>query len=401
MSIIKKLAFVVVVVLLADLSSNGQIASKKSDTTDLEHIKFTVSPAPEWSDLLKRNSGWFGGDGIYTIPLNGVENGRAAAKDKVLFIFSDSMIGNIRNNTMVPGYKMIHNAVAILDGNKPLANNINFYWKKDNKVSAESIFSPNTPKTEKTDYYWLGDGFVNQALNNNIYIFGYRVRNVSGGAFGFKEVGNTLIKIPHGSKPPYADQSQMDTPLYLTDEAGESGSFGAGVFVNTKAAHAVKADGYIYVYGVRGFTKKVMVARVLPNDFEHFDKWTYYDGTNWSNDINKVVDVTNHVSNELSLTELPDGRYALVFQVNGMSTDVAMRIGKTPYGPFGPIIKLWDCKPDLEEKTYLVYNAKAHPSLSAPGELLISYNINSVEFIKDLEKHPNLYRPRFIRVKFQ
>ena len=89
------------------------------------------------------------------------------------------------------------------------------------------------------------------------------------------------------------------------------------------------------------------------------------------------------------------------FQVDGMSPTVGMRIGKTPYGPFGPIIKLWDCKPDLEEKTYLVYNAKAHPSLSEPGELLISYNINSLEFIKDLGKNPNLYRPRFIRVKLQ
>jgi hypothetical protein len=83
-----------------------------------------------------------------------------------------------------------------------------------------------------------------------------------------------------------------------------------------------------------------------------------------------------------------------------MTTDVGMRIGATPYGPFGPVIKIWDCKPDMEEKTFVVYNAKAHPSLSAPGELLISYNINSVEFIKDLGKHPNLYRPRFIRIKF-
>lgn len=402
MNKIKGVSFIVFAFLLsADFTSYGQTVAKKNDTTDLEHIKFTVSPAPEWTSLLKRDSGWFGGDGIYTIPLNGIENKQAAAKDKVLFIFSDSMIGAIRNNTMAPGYKMIHNAVAILNGDQPVKNNISFYWDKDNKGAAESVFSPKTPKTEKTDYYWLGDGFVNQALSDNIYIFGYRVRNVSDGAFGFKEVGNTLIKIPRGSKPPYADQSQMDTPFYLDGQAGESGSFGAGVFVNTKSAGAPNADGYIYVYGVRGMAKKLIVARVVPKDFEHFDKWTYYDGANWSSDMNKVADVTNHVSNELSLTALPDGRYALVFQVDGMSTTVGMRIGKTPFGPFGPIIKLWDCKPDLEEKTYLVYNAKAHPSLSKPGELLISYNINSLEFIKDLTKNPNLYRPHFIRVKFQ
>ncbi len=397
-----RLSLVIATIFLTGVgSAHGQSTAKTADTTGLGHINFTVSAAPEWSDLLKRQNGWFGGDGIYTIPLNGLEGKTAKVNDKVLIIFSDSMIGTISNNTMQPGYKMIHNSVAILDGNKPVEKNISFYWDKDKTGAAESVFWPKTPKTEKNDYYWLGDGFVNQALNNSIYIFGYRVRNVSDGAFGFKEVGNTLIKIPSGSKPPYADQSQMDTPFYLTDEAGESGSFGAGVFVNTRAAGEKKADGYIYVYGVRGMAKKLMVARVLPKDFEHFDKWIYYDGAGWSSNINKAADVTNHLSNELSLTTLPDGRYALVFQVDGMSPTVGMRIGKTPYGPFGPIIKLWDCKPDLQEKTYLVYNAKAHPSLSEPGELLISYNINSLEFIKDLGKNPNLYRPRFIRVKFQ
>jgi hypothetical protein len=78
-----------------------------------------------------------------------------------------------------------------------------------------------------------------------------------------------------------------------------------------------------------------------------------------------------------------------------------MRIGASPIGPFGPVIKLWDCSKDAEEKSYVMYNAKAHPVLSAPGELLISYNVNSVEFLRDLAKHPHLYRPRFIKLKLQ
>ncbi|RWY50853.1 DUF4185 domain-containing protein [Mucilaginibacter gilvus] len=372
----------------------------QTNPVNLTDIKFTVTEAPEWSALLKRNTGWFGGDGIYTIPLSGVEGRQSKPKDKILFIFSDSMIGEIRDNTMMPGYKMIHNSVALLNGNKPLANQMKFYWDKDGKGNAESLFIPKTSKTDSTDYYWLGDGFVNQA-NNATYIFGYRVRNVSSGAFGFREVGNTLIKIPAGSKPPYKDLKQMDTPLYLLDEKNDIGSFGAGVYVNTQAAGAPQPDGYIYTYGVRGMVKNLMVARVLPKDFENFSKWTYWDGNAWVSDIRKVANITDGVSNELSVSALPDGRYALIFQQGGMSTIVGMRIGASPVGPFGPIIKLWDCKPDLVEKTFVVYNAKAHPSLSKPGELLISYNINSVEFIKDLTVHPNLYRPRFIRVKFQ
>ncbi|MDN5284268.1 MAG: hypothetical protein JWR38_542 [Mucilaginibacter sp.] len=382
--------------LIAGRQSMAQTSAKPVNLTDL---KFTIEAAPEWNALLKREVGWFGGDGIYTIPLNGIENKQAKANDKILFIFSDSMIGRIENDTMAAGYKMIHNSVAYLNGIMPAVEQMKFTWDVDKKGAPESVFIPRTTQTDPSDYYWLGDGFVNQELNNAVYIFGYRVRNVGTGAFGFKEVGNTLIKIPSGAKPPYKNVKQMDTPFYLTDKNGDIGSFGAGIYVNTSKAGAPKPDGYIYVYGVRGMGKKLMVARILPKDFEKFDKWTFYDGTNWAGDMNKVADVTENVSNELSLTALPDGRYALVFQIGGMSADVGMRIGATPYGPFGPVIKIWDCKPDLEEKTFVVYNAKAHPSLSAPGELLISYNINSVDFIPDLKKHPNLYRPRFIRMK--
>jgi hypothetical protein len=370
-------------------------------TPDLTNIRFTVEEAPEWSAMLNRTSGWFGGDGIYTIPFNGVESKQASRQDSVLFIFSDTMIGEIKDNTMMAGSTMVHNSVAVLKGNLPDKKRMHFYWDKDKEGNAAPIFIPRTAKTEKTDYYWLGDGFVNQALGNSIYIFGYRVRNVSTEAFGFREVGNTLIKIPAGSRPPYKDAKQMDTPFFLNDKKGDSGSFGEGIYVNTKEAGAKNPDGFIYVYGVKGQKKELLVSKVLPKDFEKFDRWRYWNGKTWTSDISAALEVADGVSNELSLSELPDGRYALVFQLNGMSTTVGMRIGASPAGPFGPVIKLWDCKPDLIKKSFVVYNAKAHPSLSKPGELLISYNINSVEFNEDLKIHPNLYRPRFIRVKFQ
>jgi hypothetical protein len=371
----KKIAAICIMFACIALKLAAQTSPASVNLTD---IKFSVEAAPEWSALLTRHDGWFGGDGIYTITLNGVENKPAKANDKILFIFSDSMIGKIENGTLTPGYKMIHNSVAWLNGNKPVDTQMKFYWDTDKKNQPETVFIPHTAQTDTSDYYWLGDGFVNQEMNNAIYIFGYRVRNISTEAFGFKEVGKTLLKIPAGAQPPYRDIKQMDTPFYLTNKNGDVGSFGAGIYVNTQKAGAVKPDGYIYVYGVRGKNKGLMVARVLPKDFENFTDWTFYDGQNWVKDMAKVTDITDNVSNELSLTALPDGRYALIFQVGGMTTDVGMRIGATPYGPFGPVIKIWDCKPDMEEKTFVVYNAKAHPSLSAPGELLISYNINSV-----------------------
>ncbi|KAA2242705.1 DUF4185 domain-containing protein [Chitinophaga agrisoli] len=368
----------------------------QAQTPDLANLRFKVEEAPEWSALFIRNNGWFGGDGIYSIPLNGVEHQQS---DSLLFIFSDSMIGTIENDSLLPGSRMVHNTVAILGKNAPDIGSMHFSWAVDAKGEAASVFEPHTPNTQPRDYYWLGDGFVNQELNNTLYIFGYRVRNVSDDAFGFREVGNTLIKIRAGAKPPFTGYEQMDTPLFFKNKAGDIGSFGAGIYVNTKQAKAPAPDGYVYVYGVHGLGKQMVVARVKPADFEHFDQWGFWDGHGWNKDMNQMAAVTDKVSNELSLSPLPDGRYALIFQEGGMGTTIGMRIGASPIGPFGPVIKLWDCSKDAEEKTYVMYNAKAHPGISKPGELLISYNVNSVEFLKDLHKHPHLYRPRFIRLK--
>ena len=155
------------------------------------------------------------------------------------------------------------------------------------------------------------------------------------------------------------------------------------------------------MYGVQGSDKSLLVARVLPKHLEHFDKWRYWDGATWNGDLSKIAGVTDKVSNELSVSPLPDGRYALVFQVGTIGTTIGMRIGSSPVGPFGPIIKLWDTTEALVQQNFFAYNAKAHPSLSGPGELLISYNVNSFDFLNDIKRHPNLYRPRFIKVKLQ
>ncbi|MGO4293101.1 DUF4185 domain-containing protein [Chitinophaga sp. RAB17] len=306
---------------------------------ELTQLDYKVVSATEWNNLFTRHSGWFGGDGIFTIPMNGVDT--AHANDSTLILFSDTMTGDIKAGKLQPGFSMIHNSVAILNGNAPLEKNIRFYWNLDSKGRPATLFEPHTPAAGKDDYYWLGDGFVNAAVKHNTYIFAYRIRNISREDFGFAEVGNVLIVLPAGSKPPFKAYRQIDTPLFLpADSSHGSGSFGGAVFVNTKEAGAPYPDGYVYVYGVRGQEKAVLVARVPVAEVENFGRWRYWDGHQWNADIRQAAAVTEHASNELSLTPLKDGRYALVFQVDGMGTAVGLRLGLTPAGPFGPIILL-------------------------------------------------------------
>ena len=129
-----------------------------------------------------------------------------------------------------------------------------------------------------------------------------------------------------------------------------------------------------------GKTKNLLAARVKPKYFEDFAQWKYWDGSEWTTNMTRAKAITNAVSNELSVTPLPDGRYALIFQVMGLSDKVGMRIGSSPVGPFGEIKEIWRT-PEADQGLYC-YNAKAHPNLSQNGELLISYNTITLDFLE-------------------
>ncbi|RCH54336.1 hypothetical protein DJ568_13685 [Mucilaginibacter hurinus] len=381
-------------IMYSTLAVSQSVVTNKDTTT----FKFTVEEAPEWTALFKRTSGWFGADGVYSIPINGSD--KPGNNTKTLIVFSDTMVGEIKDGTPQPGYTMVNNTNAIITG-EPKPENIKFNYAVDEKGRPATTFVPNTPNTEPGDYYWLGDGFVNEA-NNKIYLHAYRIRNQKPeDVWAFEERGTTLITFPKDSKPPFKEQKQMDTPFFIEGATpADYGVLGSGVFVNTKKAGAPTPDGYIYVYGTRTKKKSLLVARVLPKDYEDFSKWRYWDGKTWNTDIKQIADVTDRVSHELSVSPLPDGRYILVFQADGIGYTTAARIGLTPYGPFGPVINLYESKVGEENKNFLPYNAKAHPNLSKPGELLISYNVIGLDFYNDMKKHPQHYRPRFFKIKF-
>ena len=106
--------------------------------------------------------------------------------------------------------------------------------------------------------------------------------------------------------------------------------------------------------------------------------------------------ITRGVSNEVSLTPMKDGRYLMVFQADGIGEYTGIKIGETPYGPFGPTKQIWHVPEVSEPPGIIPYNAKAHPVLSEENKILISYNTISMDYFNDILKYPHMYRPRFI-----
>ena len=368
---------------------------KPSSGLPEKELKYTVEAAPEWTNLFYRTSGWFGADGIFSIPLSGVDRVGNVGNRETLLLFSDTYIGEVDNGRPRPGNVMVNNTVAYMQGNTPHPDSIRFFYKKGENGSPETFFILQNTGGKKR-HFWLGDGFVNRERDNTLYFFAYHVEVTGENVFDFTDPDVSLIALPDGSRPPFGQQRQIRTPLHVNLPGIGEGNFGAGVLVNTRWAGAPHPDGFVYVYACVGQDKNLLAARVKPKDLEDFSKWRYWNGASWSADIQQLWPITNAVSNELSVTPLPDGRYALIFQVLGLSDKVGMRIGQSPVGPFSEIREIWRT-PEANEGLFC-YNAKAHPNLSQPGELLISYNTITLDFWNDIQKDAHIYRPRFIRL---
>jgi len=373
-------------------------------TTDVGGVEppvvgaYKIEPADDWSSLFIRNSNWFGGDGIFAIPLNGSDYD---SNDDLLFVFSDTMYGEVKDGVLQPGWEIPNNSVMVLHGNQPKPDKADFFVKTGADKKAQNIFIPSGSDGKPGDYYWTGDGLMDHA-NNKLYVFGYKMRNTNDGSmFPFMEVGGAMIVIPKGSKVPFSDYYNVDLPFPKHQEDSLATSFGGAVLDNSEAAGVPNPDGYLYIYGVRGKAKELIVTRVKPGSLEDFKSWEFKTKDGWSNDLKSAYGLMDSVSNEFSVSPIGEGKYALVYQLGGIDTRICMQIGSSPYGPFGPREYIYNTAKDISGKDLITYNAKAHPSLSKPGELLVSYNVNSFSFLQQIEKTPNFYRPRFFRVVFE
>lgn len=358
-------------------------------------VEFLVEQAPEWTALFDRTQGWTGADGIYSIPLSGNESPGSSEAGYTAWVFGDTFIGSVdADGKRFSGTTLVNNTVALMYGSTPLDENIQFYWKQDADGNPEAVFVPDTPNALPEHWYWLQDGAV---VGNKFYLFPIRMKPFNN---FFAVDGVAMISAPVQKSNPLANASQVEIPLFYqpSDGRGEI-YFGAAVMVNTDDAFSPSPDGYVYVYGTQNdpLIKKLVVARVLPEQIENFDAWRYWDGSAWVSDIGASAAVTDRVSSELSVTPVGNSKYLLVFQVDTLGPDIGVKIGDSPVGPWGPLQRIYTTPEAALDPDIYTYNAKAHPHLSPPGELLISYNVNTLAF-PDHFRYADIYRPRFIKL---
>jgi hypothetical protein len=294
--------------------------------------------------------------------------------------------------------------MGILEGGEPDPCKLAFHWNKAGDKPASQLV-PTTPKalSEKGTYYWLQDG---TSIGGRFYCLPMIIGPFPEGpeGFEFKVHGVTLVSAPIGQDgPDFKEQTQVDTPLYFISSSGKVTYFGAAIMPNTNEAGSPNPDGYVYIYGLQNHdVVKLVAARVEAEQFEDFEAWTYWDGTSWSQEKERVVPIAEETSCEVSISPMTggslEGKYIVAFQQGRISNYVSIYIGDSPVGPFTTSIPIHYCREPDEGNNIYAYNAKGHPHLSKPGELLISYNVNTTSWAAH-EKHASIYRPRFIRLR--
>ncbi len=339
-------------------------ASCKSQKPTTE-FRPEASKAEKYTELVRPENGPFlGADGIYSMSFRGDD----------YLLFSDTLFGDLSNGKVTQSAEMVHNSIA----------RIGYDGLEFQSVVGDAWMKPREPG----EWFWFGMPWVS-ANQQKLHLFAYRMRKRGQpdlGPFDFEQVGCQVMTF----------EGSLDSPTHRRElepcqtETGPSLSWGAW---------AITINRHVYIYGVRDAQpRELLVARASITDFENdpTQNWTYWTGTTWSDSLYDSRPILTRVSNELGIVRLADGRLAMIFQLDGMSPDVAVSYAMDPSGPWSPPRTIYKAPEALDEKEVFAYNAKPHPVLGDGREVVISYNVNTTRLFEDFERLHEIYYPRFL-----
>jgi len=387
--------------------------------------RFSVVSELAWDRPFQRNEGWTGADAVQTISL---EDGR------ILWLFGDTLIGPVQNNKHASGSRMVNNSIAISlssasgFADAPPADRIRFIWGdptgsgdpsawiKPGLPGPESILSSNDRASPDTWYWPTGDGIVlpDQNDRKRLVLFLSKIKRREGdyGAWGFIGAGGSVVIIDnfrqdpslwvaHTYDNPYAVEACHADPSNNRFET----SWGMALVNGREFEHA--QSGYLYIYGIREITsarKEMILARSPVGTPERFESWEFFtrDKT-WSPRIQDAYPLADNMVNEFSVDRIIAGNknvFVMIHSDAAFKNQILLRTALRPEGPWSEPVLIYTATEALNCKGCFAYAAKSHLCLSGPGELLVSYVINSSDF-NILVNNTDIYRPRFIRVSLK
>ena len=338
-------------------------------------LRYSVEPMPQYDVLFTQERGWTGADGAYSLALSDTVT---------LWLYGDTWIGNIVDGQHKDA-TMINNTIALQNGKDPSTASIKFFWRTTKDGKPVAFIMP----ADGVGVFWMSHGIL---ADGKLYLFLRQVMKDG------ECIGTWLGVVDNPKDDPLTWQiTQNRVPFGRYSKNGNL-YFGA----------AVMEDGdWVYIYGCdenwkKGMGGRNMIAARVPRDaIADFEKWRFWNGSEWGTDSNKASGLFDGTAAEYSVSFQPAIRkYVTIYTEYGMSENIMMRVSDTPIGPWSTPYKVYKCPECQWHKTYFCYAGKGHPELSRPDELIITYACNSADFWQ-MARDARIYRPKFLKIKFE
>lgn len=350
---------------------------------------------PAMDAWFRSDSGWIGGDGVFSVPLD---------ERRILWLFSDSFVGRVAAGQR-RRVTMVHNAVAIQEH---AAVRPKIYLGRAPGGGPASFFDP----PDHRGYFWL---FHGTRTDQGLWLFLLQVETTdAASAFGFRTIGTWLAHVDNPlDAPPDWRVSMRKIPwsIFPTDRDSPTPAAWQATGVKDAArslffgSWVARVGDDLYIYGVdeRPGQRGMIVAKVPVSRIGRFDRWRFLGPDGWGKDFRTCRTLVENITTEFSVTPIPpkrgngSARYLLIQSAGNLLPDILAREAPSPLGPWGEARVVFTCPEPSRRQGVFTYAAKAHPELSDSGGTILSYVANSSRF-KDLIEHAWIYWPRFIRL---
>jgi len=329
-----------------------------------------ATPAPELDALFQRTNGWIGADADYSVPMD---------SRTTLWLFGDSLVGEVRDGKR-RNAKMINNSIAL----QPVGGPPQFFYRTNSRGEPAAVFAP---PDSTNSFFWPWDGI---RTRRGLFVFLMEVRHTGeNSVWGFKVFSARLAFVPNPDDPPASWKITLK-PEPLADFSKKPA---------TAYGWSVARDrDFIYVYGSSARAGGATVARVPEESLDDFQQWRFYGAGQWREDAGAATAIFSDAPPEGTVRFVPAlGRFAAVYSLD-LSGDIVLRESDTPAGPWRGRRVIYHCPEAKPSRPLFCYAGKAHPELGGPGELIVTYAVNSSNF-SDLFNDPSLYWPRFLRLR--
>jgi len=360
----------------------------------------TATRDAAWDAVLTRESGWNAGDIGLSIDLG---DGRT------LWLFGDSIVGPVRDGSRVGDEsEFVRGAIAWHKAPERggVPEEIRFAIPEAFGDAAVAAWTRPTEGLWPEDvWYWLmGDGrVVRDADGAARFVFFASAIGPAGnpdGMWNFRRVGGAVITVENPGDAPDAWRAvQRVNPIVESDALhGEQ----PRPATNWGMAIVEGTEGVLFVYGVRegAGASELLVARCAGDDLDRPERWAFFDGASWSTAAGDAAAIARGLVSEFTVQQVERGgrtELVLIQSEPMLGRHVLARTAVRPEGPWSGAKKVYEVTEPAGDPRLMTYAAKGHAHLSRPGELLVSYCINSSDF-GQLFRDGSLSRPRFVRL---